>query len=987
MIDLKRTKPPGTMHPTAHPDSHPGNPARGRLQAGWEFDRPDLLGGQRSSCRRYRRFNLGVGLVQSLAGALFATGAALGEPARFTAPDAPWAERFAHPPAAHRIFKIIHGWPDDPAQQDRLRTGLLAQGFGGVVCNVSFDDYLESPARWQAFTRAVQAARADGLALWLYDEKGYPSGNAGGLVLRDHPEWEAEGLLVADQECGPGPVTLAVPPGRLVLAAAFPLEEPPAQPPAARTRAGEHRQPLELPAAVDGRITWTAPAGRWRAVVISRNRLYEGTHAEGNLWQKMPYVNLLLAAPTRRFLELTHGRYAEHLGPDLGRWFVATFTDEPSLMSLFLRRMPYRPLPWSAELPAEFRRRRGYALEPVLPDLVLPGGGPVAAKHRYDFWQTIGELVSENYFGQIEAYCRALNLPSGGHLLAEENLVNHVPLYGDFFRCLRRMGSPGIDCLTSVPAEVPWYIARLAASAAELEGRPLVMCETSDHAQVWRPSGDSRPRRLVTEAEIRGTVNRLLVAGVNAITSYYSFTGLDDDALRRLNDWVGRCATLLRGGHQVADIAVAYPAESLWTQFVPAPHWANASAGANRISHLYRSTLEALFEARRDFTVVDAATLATAKLEGDALAHGPLRWRVVVLPGVDTLPWAAWRNLEKFVQHGGVVIALGALPANCETEFPSRRVTRLGRAWFGEGGPPAVRRAGAGGAVWLGAGSEGLLPRVLDQALGQDVTVTPADAPVRITHRRVGGQEVYFLVNDSAAPWRGTVRLSARGPGRQWNPADGTSRATAAPDALDLQLEPYGASLLTFDRATPPPRLALPAGSAGGQPAEPLALGRPLLSHGEFVRGEVAPDTARSQPDRPAWLARATLTRDQVDTFLFVRFTLDRPADFAEAALLEVESWVPESQQTPAQLLVILHEEGGGDYLAETPRSLGVAGRETLYLPLSRFALAGWSQDANGRLDRARVREIRIGWGGYYGAAGERVEFSVTAPRVLKIRP
>ena len=74
---------------------------------------------------------------------------------------------------------------------------LQGQGFGGVVCNVSFDQYLESDAKWQAFTRAVGEAKKAGMALWLYDERGYPSGNAGGLVLRDHPEWEARGLLVA----------------------------------------------------------------------------------------------------------------------------------------------------------------------------------------------------------------------------------------------------------------------------------------------------------------------------------------------------------------------------------------------------------------------------------------------------------------------------------------------------------------------------------------------------------------------------------------------------------------------------------------------------------------------------------------------------------------------------------------------------------------------------------------------------------------------
>ena len=114
------------------------------------------------------------------------------------------SERFVQPPAQTRILKIIHGWPDEPGRQDDLILRLQNQGFGGVVCNVGFEDYLESEAKWAAFKRAVGAARQAGMALWLYDEKGYPSANAGGLVLRDHPEWEARGLLAADVETGAG---------------------------------------------------------------------------------------------------------------------------------------------------------------------------------------------------------------------------------------------------------------------------------------------------------------------------------------------------------------------------------------------------------------------------------------------------------------------------------------------------------------------------------------------------------------------------------------------------------------------------------------------------------------------------------------------------------------------------------------------------------------------------------------------------------------
>jgi len=339
------------------------------------------------------------------------------------------AERFAHPPATSRIIKIIHRLPLTPAEQDAQLQTLIRQGFGGFVSNVSFHDYLVNEDNWRAFVRGITEAKRLGMSLWLYDERGYPSGLAGGITMRGHPEYEARGLLIADASSEGGPVNLDVPPGKRVLTAAFPV----------RDGIIVMDKAVDLSAQVkDGRLQWQAPAGHWRVMAITEDHLYEGTHAALSLCDKLPYINMLMPEPTARFLEVTHDRYAAHLGNDLGRWFVSTFTDEPSLMSLFLRPMPYRVLPWAPNLPAEFRKRRGYALEPVLPALVADVGGK-GRRARYDFWNTVGGLVAENYFGQIQQWCRRHNVPSGGHLLMEESISSHVPLYGDFFRCARRL--------------------------------------------------------------------------------------------------------------------------------------------------------------------------------------------------------------------------------------------------------------------------------------------------------------------------------------------------------------------------------------------------------------------------------------------------------------------------------------------------------------------------------------------------------------------
>jgi len=883
--------------------------------------------------------------------------------------DRPLPARFAEPGAAERILKIIHSWPDAPEAQETLVNQLIAQGFGGVVCNVSFTDYLRSEARWQDFVRAVKRAKAAGMALWLYDERGYPSGVAGGQTLQGHPEWEARGLLIRDAQNSGGPVSLDLPPGELVLAAAYPVADGKI----------DLNRPLELSDRVrEGRLSAELPPGRWRVMAVTEGRLYEGTHAQMSLADRLPYINLLDAAPTARFIELTHQQYAQRLGRDLGKWFDATFTDEPSLMSLFLRPMPYRVLPWSRSLPDEFRKRRGTALEPLIPALVADAG-PQSQRARYAFWQTVSELVAENFFGQIQRWGREHNIPSGGHLLMEESLVSHVPFYGDLFRCVRRMDAPSIDCLTSVPAEVPWHIARMIGSAADLEGGTLTMSETSDFGQVYRPAGDRRPVRQVTEEEIRGTCNRLLVGGINTITSYYTFQGLTTEQLLRLNRWVGRCSTLLKGGYQVTDIAVLYPIESVWPRFTPARHGATDSPTAAQVESVFQTASDGLYAARRDFTYVDSRTLAEARAEGGVLARGPLRWRVVVLPGADTLPLATWENLARFWRSGGVVVAMGARPANSETEFPSARVQTLAREMFGENAGPSLHTNAAGGiGVYLPSGTESLLPAALDAVIEPDVRASDRKAPLRATHRRIGGHEVYFLINDSGSPWKGSVSLAARGAGERWDPATGRITALAGGRNVMLDLAPYGGVLLRFPAAEPPGRKAAVSGSLSGLELKALPAVAPRVGAGEFVQ-------AAHAAEEGGWRATGTLKKGQVDTHLFLSFAYAQPLGLRDTDGLAVTTWVPEGQTTPTNLLVIVRDRDGGEYLANTGRSLALPGRAQSVVAWSRFQAAGWSKDPNGRLDLDGVTAISVGWGGYYGTEGERVEFRLSALQTVRL--
>jgi hypothetical protein len=82
---------------------------------------------------------------------------------------------------------------------------------------------------------------------------------------------------------------------------------------------------------------------------------------------------------------------------------------------------------------------------------------------------------------------------------------------------------------------------------------------------------------------------------------------------------------------------------------------------------------------------------------------------------------------------------------------------------------------------------------------------------------------------------------------------------------------------------------------------------------------------------------------------------------------------------------MILAEEGGEDFIASTGRSLASPGRERSFIPFRQFQRAGWSKPGDGTLDLKRVRDLRVGWGGYLGAEGEVVRFSVALPQLGRV--
>lgn len=688
-------------------------------------------------------------------------------------------EQFLKPSLEYRMNVNRHSMPKDAHAQDSMIDWIVANGYGGMATNVNPNDYLKSDEELAVFNRFVHAARDKGLDLWLYDERSYPSGMADTYVLDEHPEWEAEGLLFRDSVvAGGASVDLPLLPGRLWMVRAVPMT--------GGGYAFDRAEDLSAFVA-DGRLRWTAPAGEpWCVAQVSSSVLYEGFQAGTDRGGTVPrYPSLLMPEVTRRFIELTHERYAGAFKEKLGQLFTSTFTDEPSSMALPFPNLGYGVYPWKQNVSDEFRSRYGYELRDVLLAMMLDKG-PEGQKQRYRYFRIVSDFMSRNYFRQIRLYCNEQKLLSGGHLLVEESMMAHAPLYGSIMACYRELDIPGIDVLTGMPSFTRRYLysSRLASSAAELNGNSRVMTESCPISDYNFYAGKEAP-----SVEVRGTLNRQMIGGVTDFNNYLQLQHEDAAGRTAFNDYIARVVSQLSGGVRASRIAVYYPIETLWTRYRPQPSglrsWDDVAGGApeaQQLSGLFDRVSDCLMDNGWEFSYIDAQGIEESKVENGYLVHGNLRWDVLILPGAETLSEEMFERIFEFASRGGKVIVLESLPRNSFTEFPSETVSSGFEKMLSMQGSirPAVYFERTFDPKLLNNLLEGIIPR--------DIVLSDYRGVLHC-HRKIGGRDVYFIANDTALPISIQISIPAARSLELWNPQ--TGQITPAQPSSALALGPY----------------------------------------------------------------------------------------------------------------------------------------------------------------------------------------------------
>ncbi len=457
-------------------------------------------------------------------------------PATFAAGAIPeqWRREWESPSAEMRPLQIIHGGFVNHTTPEGMSYFKDKCGLGGIVTNLGSKNYLYDEEQWAAFVNAVRSARQVGLRVWIYDEDGYPSPEAGGVVLRGHPELECIALVYDKEKADPFSVRPA----------------------------------------------------------------YEYTHAANNYAAARRYPNLLDAKATARFLEVTHQQYRDRLGKELFDQVEAFFTDEPSMNAINIGQIPeearknvrvddpidpdLKPLPmvpWVADLPEKYREKYGEDLLPLRKSL-FEGETEKDKSVRKNFWSLLGDLNARRYYGAIQDWCKAagssvptpeqpnipLRLAASGHSLHEEPTVAHPALDGNKIEILCRLDVPGLDVLNSDPRAVFWGGWRAAVypcTAAELTDRRLVMTEISDFSQIMDGKGPVPLEAMCAASAWQAAW------GVTEFTLYYGIQGRGEETHKKYCEFIGRLNAILRAAKPVREVSLYYPITELQEEYLP----------------------------------------------------------------------------------------------------------------------------------------------------------------------------------------------------------------------------------------------------------------------------------------------------------------------------------------------------------------------------------------------------------------------------------
>jgi len=664
--------------------------------------------------------------------------------------DAQSREAFADPPV-QCWPRPLWFWNNTKVTTETVREQMQQSkqlskygGFGILPFGKSFGpDYL-SEEYFAVYGAALEQAKALGMTMSLYDEYGFPSGSAGAPNSRDvslfaqkHPEATLKRLDKHEQTLtGPSTYKSDLPPGKLMSVVAM------------NTTTLER---VDLTnAATEQSLKWNIPAGTWKVMLFVC------------VTDGYPCCDYLDPEAVDKFVAMTHQAYYDRFAEYFGTTIDSTFFDEPTL---------YRGAgrSWTDKFNEKFEGRYGFDPRPYYPALWYDIGPKTQAARNYLFgFRT--ELYSLAFPKRIQDWCDEHGIEATGHQDQEE-IANPVSVAGDLMKCFEHQAIPGIDKIGgNRPAE---RVYKVISSAAYNYDRTLVMSET--YGAMGNLSWDEI-YTVAMEQYTKG-INMLIPHAVWYDDQHVTFkpelsyrSPIYADGLAEFNTYLARLNLMMQNdARHVSDIAVLYPIATLQGSHHLDGPLGHYKGGVEVPEADYLDVGELLIAGTgRDYTFIHPDVLdAKCAIEGNELAlknkiHAE-RFKVLVLPGHQTIRWSNLKAIKAFYDAGGTVIATGALPSKSAEFGHDANVTSTIEAMFGAGG----------GAIHLATLDAATFRQTLDQALAVYDVECEGDRVPRYIHKAKDGRHIYLFANLDQHDLDTYVRLRGRMELEAWDPHTG----------------------------------------------------------------------------------------------------------------------------------------------------------------------------------------------------------------------
>ena len=326
----------------------------------------------------------------------------------------------------------------------------------------------------------------------------------------------------------------------------------------------------------DGELRWQVPAGEWVVQRIGHTTTGATTRPPVAGGTGLECDKLSRKAMEAHFGGML-GRIIATAGPLVGKSLTATHIDSWEVGGQN----------WTPQYREEFEKRRGYDPIPFLPCVLTQGnqaveigGHEMAERFRWDFQQTVSELLAENYSGRLAklAHAHRLRLSMEGYNLSH---------FGDEATYTARADEPMSEFWT--PSEYGSQETRRKgqqmASVAHTLGRRIVGAEafTSGKAEEWRLH-PALIKALGDEQFCRG-INRFVFhryahqpyldrapgATMGPWGLHYERTQTWWELASGWHQYLARCQFLLRQGLFVADLCYLRPELPHQGYFTPTP--------------------------------------------------------------------------------------------------------------------------------------------------------------------------------------------------------------------------------------------------------------------------------------------------------------------------------------------------------------------------------------------------------------------------------